>query len=104
MAMSNPCFELWLLLHLKDISEYSEEETKLIFENLKSSSTKNHIDVVLAREIGDGRGYNKRPNPHVFLPKVHLAIERAKMLDMENKDYPIGLGSHLYKLVEKLIS
>ena len=27
-CMSNPCFELWLILHLEDIEDYSEEDKK----------------------------------------------------------------------------
>ena len=32
LALSNPCFELWLMLHLKDVASLSEEEKKRIFE------------------------------------------------------------------------
>jgi len=35
LALSNPCFEFWVLLHVKDISEYDEEALKAIFENKK---------------------------------------------------------------------
>jgi len=101
LAMSNPCFEIWLIMHLKDINEYNEEEVGLLLENASKSSKKNHIDVVL----GDlqGRGYNKRPNPEIFLPLTKTAIERAKKLDNTNAPYPKTLGSHIYKLIEKLL-
>lgn len=101
IALSNPCFEIWLLLHLKDINEFDDKEQKKIYENSKTSSSKNYIDQVLG-EIS-GRGYNKRPNPNVFLPNIKNAIERAKKLDDRNDEYPSYLGSHVYKLVEKLI-
>lgn len=101
LAMSNPCFEIWLIMHLKDINEYNEAEVNLLLENVSVSSKKNHIDVVL----GDlqGRGYNKRPNPNTFLPLTKTAIERAKNLDNTNEPYPKTLGSHIYKLIEKLL-
>ncbi len=101
LAMSNPCFEIWLILHLKDVKEFSDEEIAKILENKKISSSKNHIDKVL----GDiqGRGYNKRPNPKVFLPKTQIAIEQAKNLDADKEDYPTNIGTHVYKLVEKII-
>ena len=85
--------------HLKELSEFTEDEQKLIFENKKISNKKNHIDVVL----GDlqGIGYNKNPNPETFLPLTNIAIKRAKSLDV-NKDYPKKIGTHLYKLIEKL--
>ncbi|MFT5213584.1 MAG: hypothetical protein ACI9JT_001948 [Polaribacter sp.] len=99
--MSNPCFEIWLVMHLKDITEYNESEVNKLLENASESRKKNHIDVVL----GDlqGRGYNKKPNPEIFLPLTKIAIERAKNLDNKNEPYPKKLGSHIYKLVEKLL-
>jgi len=101
LAMSNPCFEIWLIMHLKDITDFSDEERQQILKNEKVNASKNHIDKVL----GDiqGRGYNKRPNPTVFLPKTRIAINRAKKLDVDNEDYPTSLGSHVYKLVEKIL-
>ncbi|MGK0325495.1 MAG: hypothetical protein ACJA1D_000836 [Polaribacter sp.] len=60
LAMSNPCFEIWLIMHLKDITEYSEEKQNKLLENASVSRKKNHIDLVL----GDlqGIGYNKNHN------------------------------------------
>lgn len=101
LAMSNPCFEIWLILHLKDINEFDEEEKIKIMSNEKISNSKNYIDKVLS-EI-QGRGYNKRPNPRIFSPLTKTAIDRAKGLDNENQDYPEQLGTHIYKLIEKLI-
>ena len=37
-CMSNPCFELWLILHLEDIEDYSEEDKKKLFENPRLST------------------------------------------------------------------
>lgn len=102
LAMSNPCFEIWLILHLKDINEFDEEEKGRIMANAKISNSKNYIDTVLS-EI-QGRGYNKRPNPQIFLPLTKTAIGRAKEIDIENQDYPKQLGTHIYKLIEKLMS
>ncbi len=102
LAMSNPCFEIWLILHLKDINEFSEEEKQKLVENEKISNSKNYIDTVLSET--QGRGYNKRPNPMIFLPLTQVAIDRAKALDNGVEEYPINLGTHIYKLVEKLSS
>lgn len=102
LAMSNPCFEIWLILHFKAISEFTEEERNQILENAKVGS-KNHIDIVVSMLQGDGRGYNKRPNPNIFLPLTKNAIERAKLTDTQNEEYPTSLGTHIYKLIEKII-
>lgn len=102
LAMSNPCFEIWLILHLKDISEFDEEEKVKIMSNERVSNSKNYIDKILSKI--QGRSYNKRPNPQVFLPLTRTAIRRAKELNDENQDYPKQLGTHIYKLIEKLIA
>lgn len=103
MALSNPCFEIWLILHLRKLSEISEDDRQKLFENEKVSSKHNFIDTYLADCIGDGRGYNKRPMPSVFLPKVHDAIQNAAEIRNEEERYPVSLGTDVYKLVMKLI-
>ena len=102
LAMSNPCFEIWLVLHLKNLSEFTEEEQAFIFENAKIGN-KNYIDILVAQLQGGDRGYNKKPNPSIYLPLTKTAIERAKSIDNLEEDYPKSIGTHLYKLVEKLI-
>lgn len=102
LAMSNPCFEIWLILHLKHINEFSSDEQEKIMINAKVNQKKNYVDLVLG-EI-QGKGYNKRPNPNIFLPLTKIAIRRAKELDAANEDYPKQLGTHVYKLVEKLMN
>jgi hypothetical protein len=103
LAMSNPCFEIWLVLHLKNLSEFTEEEQNSLFENAKVSRSKNHIDIVVEQLQGGDRGYNKKPNPNIYLPLTKTAIERAKSIDNLGEDYPKSIGTHLYKLVEKLM-
>jgi hypothetical protein len=102
LAMSNPCFEIWLVLHLKDLSAFSLGEKELIFRNAKVGS-KNYIDILVAQLQGGNRGYNKKPNPSIYLPLTLTAIERAKSIDNLADDYPKTIGTHLYKLIEKLI-
>lgn len=103
LAMSNPCFEIWLVLHLKNLSEFTEAEQNLLFENAKVNNSKNHIDIIVGELQGGDRGYNKKPNPNIYLPLTKTAIERAKSIDNLEEDYPKSIGTHLYKLIEKLI-
>jgi hypothetical protein len=101
VAVSNPCFEFWLLLHIKSITEYSIAELDLILKNSKVTSKKNYIDVKLTEILGS---YNKsNPKPERFIPYLKKAIDQAKELDSENEEYPKKIGSHVYKIIEKLI-
>lgn len=101
VAVSNPCFEFWLLLHIKKISEYSQEELELILKNSKVTSKKNYVDDQLTKILGS---YNKsNPKPENYIPHIKTAIQQAKELDFENESFPTKLGSHVYKITEKLL-
>ena len=100
VAVSNPCFEFWLLLHIKNLAEYEENELDLILKKAKVSSKRNYVDSKIKEILGS---YNKsNPKPELFLPTVDFAIEQAKQLDENEDEYPKKLGSHVYKVVEKL--
>lgn len=100
VAVSNPCFEFWLLLHIKNIADYDENELALILNNAKVSNKKNYVDSKITEILGS---YNKsNPKPELFLPTIDFAIEQAKKLDTYEDEFPQKLGSHVYKVVEKL--
>lgn len=103
MAVSNPCFEFWLLLHIKNITEYSPDEQKEIFANSKlSKHGKTYVERKLTEILGS---YNKtNPLPNRFLGGLKLAIDQAKKLDNGEEPFPSQLGSHVYKLIEKIKS
>lgn len=94
---------MWLILHLKKLEEITEEDRAKIYENAAISAKKHYVDEALVNYIGDGRVYNKRPNPAIFLPKVVQAIRNAKEIADGEDMCPKTLGSDVYKLVEKLI-
>ncbi|MBF9142694.1 RloB family protein [Hymenobacter properus] len=103
LALSNPCFELWLLLHWRDVdSYYSTEEKEELFLNKKISSSR----TVLKREVGlVMTGYNpSNPDMGKLLPFIKDAVERARALDINPAHrWPLSLGTRVYLLVEKLL-
>lgn len=103
MAMSNPCFEFWLLLHLEGFSfeALSKEEKDLLYSNPKISGKRHHIEQVLSDVLGSS--YSKRIKASNFLPGVYRAIERAKTLHVDGEDYPKEFGSDVFLLVEKVV-
>lgn len=102
VAGSNPCFEFWILLHIKNYSEISDSEKESLLKNEKESNRKRFIDKYLG-SILEG-GYNKtNPRPERFLPHIKTAIKQGQELDGNNEDFPEGLGSHVYKLMKKLV-
>lgn len=102
LAVSRPCFEFWLLLHLTDPEHLGESEQQRLLENPKVSSKKRYIDQLLGDFQDGNRGYNKRPYAQHYLKGLEDAMNRAKVLDYDSEEYPIHLGSHVYKLMEQL--
>ncbi len=107
IAISNPCFEIWYLLHYVDLKDLPEDTLIELFKNNCVSNNKNFIDLFLGEMRSIYRkkeiGYNKYISPKELGDLIYLAIERAKELDESNSEYPKTLGTHVYKLVEKLI-
>lgn len=101
VALSNPCFEFWLILHFCGIENFDSEERKKIYLNTKVSKTHNYVNTVITRL--SKRGYKKVPPMDILLPHVKDAIARAKALHIEGEDYPHYFGSDVYKLVERLV-
>lgn len=99
VAVSNPCFEFWLLLHIKDIQEYSEEELELLLKN-KKTGNRNYVETKIVGILGSYNKANLKTDD--FLPHIDTAVLRAKNLDQPQEEYPTKLGSHIYKLIEKL--
>ncbi len=54
LALSNPTFELWLLMHVNDLKGYSKED---LLNNEKVNKTRRFIDKELSVILG---GYNKK--------------------------------------------
>jgi len=90
LAVSAPCFELWILLHFRDHD--------------MADTTCRQVVSRLQRHLG---GYNKaRIDPSLFTrDAIERAVEAAKVLDRpENVRVPAYPGTHIYKLVEKLLT
>ena len=103
LALSNPNFEFWLLLHLKDLTEYSKTELdNLPYKN--ASESKSVLEKELSALLG---GYNKsKYGIEKILPFIDKAILQAKHLDTNSEKRWIEdrLGTRVYLLVERIIS
>lgn len=85
MALSNPCFEVWLLFHLKDAL------------NITSNSCQD-----LKHELGNAvkGGYNLEK----FIPLVPDAITRCRSLDLDlNRPIPALKTSRVYLVINQML-
>jgi hypothetical protein len=89
LAISNPCFELWLLLH---------------FQEADTADT--NCDAVIERLRPHTGGHNKariRLDPYTA-DSIQAAVARAKALEGERDTrWPAFPGTHVFKVVEKLL-
>jgi hypothetical protein len=101
VAVSNPCFEFWLLLHIKNINEYDLSEQELILKNGKTSkNSRTYVEKKIIEILG---AFNKsKPQTEHFLPNIENAVNQAKLLNDPEEEYPKKLGSFVYKIIEKL--
>jgi hypothetical protein len=93
LAVSNPCFELWLLLHFEDLPNQSVERKQEVLGN-KGGFLKSEVN----RRLAPLTEYIDH-----FVPHTDHAIARSKLLDTKSGErWPSGLGTRVYRLVEQL--
>lgn len=85
LAISNPCFELWLLLHVADAPAVA--------------GRCDGVEAELRRKLG---GYSKTNIPTArLMPGVDEAITRARTLDTAGR-WPQRTGTGVFRLVEAI--
>ena len=100
-AISNPFFELWLLLHHDDVN--TEDFKYAVTENHSYEKTSHFRDRL--RYLGVSLKNQKHiRNPDDYTKdKIMKAVERAESLDKSGERYPTNLGSTIYKLIKLLV-
>ncbi len=93
LAISNPCFELWLILHLTEFHNIKDEIEAAIAKSQKCKQLRGSLQ----QDLHLSGNYND------YIPFINQAIKRAKELDtMPEIDYPSNISTRVYRLVEKL--
>lgn len=92
LALSNPCFELWLLLHFKKIEELEWEQ-----EPSSCGVVKSVFGPLLDKR--DGGNYDA-----TYADFIQQAVEEAKKLDSHpDAPFPDCPGTRVYRLVAELL-
>ncbi|MBI3922504.1 MAG: RloB domain-containing protein [Armatimonadetes bacterium] len=90
MAVSNPCFELWLYLHHADVAAatiFTSQQMKKELSNLLGGY--DHTNLQLER----------------FQPFVDDAVRRADELDLQpNERWPSRTSTHVYRVMKEIQS
>lgn len=89
VTVSRPCFEFWLLLHFEEAPD-AGDDCKPLKKRLQQYGAVNSRGVVKLAAFDEAR--------------VKLAVARARALHTNPEErWPAAPGSHVYKLVERLI-
>ena len=88
IALSNPCFEVWLYLHVKNMAE-------------ATTTTCQELKTILSQlELGNRQGYDVKK----YLENINFAIERGyQQQDDPLNPIPNPLISRVHLLVEQLL-
>ena len=101
--VSNPCFEVWILLHLVDISCLPEIERQKLFLNEKVNKNRRYIEYEIIKRLGSYKKHN--PDFSGIMRKVTNAIANAEKLDVNPEErWPNRLGTHVYLVVKEILS
>lgn len=103
LALSNPAFELWLLLHLVDCSGLTQNQRDDLLRNAKVTRNKTYSKKMLSDILN---GFNEANyDPNTFMPHVEEALRNAIKLDINPKTrWPNYLGTRVYKLVANILA
>lgn len=101
-CVSNPCFELWLLLHIEDVTLYNKEQMVILSTNSKVNSQ----DTWLKKHMKDLTGHYRESDYDAMSlsPHIDTAIERAEKLDLVPTDrWPQTAGTRVYLLAKSIM-
>ncbi len=88
LAISNPCFEVWLYLHFDDLhpDDNKSQDFEARLRNKVGSYNKSNLDT------------------NVFKDYIEEAVQRAKNLHPSHQQHwPPKPGTHVYRVVEMLL-
>lgn len=86
LAVSNPCFEFWLLLHYQDPDDQLQS----------CNDVKRILNPIIDNDPKNSEGHSA-----MFFDKAETAIERAKQRDNLEERWPNENGSRVYQIIER---
>ena len=99
LAESNPCFEVWLLLHYKPLEQFSGLEAS--GDNSACSRSERELEKLDNNYDSNNKGKWKASK---YLSMRNCAIENARNADKHQRTSWLNhIGSRVYRLVESII-
>ncbi len=100
LGITNPCFELWLLLHIEDsVENIINPKYEKILENNRISANHTFISNLISEKLHmnpkTGMRFSK------FKDKVHYAIEQEKKVEQDLYQLENKVGSNIGIIIDK---
>jgi hypothetical protein len=104
--MTNPCFEMWLLIHFDEVFSENVEDLR---HNKKTNDiryTEKRLDEILKNlPANNGNGYLKNNlNFYDFIDRINDAIKNERCFCNDIKFLKTNVGSNIGQLIEKMKS
>lgn len=102
LAVSNPCFEIWLLLHHRALSDYDPLVLDEFQQNNKDGTSRSRLERELIAIVGE---FNKANlNTDGYIPYADKAIQNAELADTSpDERWPQEVGTHVYRLAKHIV-
>jgi hypothetical protein len=106
IALTNPLFEFWLLLHIVDISTYDRDT---LYDNDWTTPSKNKrfLEKELSTQLCSVGGYNKKKDKFnkniVSKENIQKALEQEKLFENDLEKIIDNLGSNVGELINKIL-
>lgn len=100
-AISNPFFEIWLLLHHDEVSE--EDKKYAVTEKHHYEAT-DHFRIRLNEKGAPLKDQKHLKLEHYSDEKIRLAVKRAKeLVEGKNEKIPSAYGTYVYQIIEEIL-
>jgi len=103
VALTNPSFEFWLLLHLENIEQYKVID---LYKNKKISNNKDFMDKELSDRLENG--YNKKKATFdeslILIDNILRALKQEKLFENELEQIIDNLGSNVGDLIREILN
>ena len=101
-AIANPCFELFLLLHVEEsYNNYIKGHEIDFFTRDEKGRLHHAYDILL-----ELTGMNAKTNPNIgkLADKIHIAIVQEKLINQDIHDIKGKVSSNIGKIIEEIIN
>ena len=100
-AISNPFFEIWLLLHHDEVSE---EDRKYAVTKTHPYEATDHFRIRLTEKGAPLKDQKHLKFEHYSDEKIRLAVQRAKeLVKGKEEKIPSDYGTYVYQIIEEIL-